>query len=59
LAPRSGLNDLITLQTGGQGRARTADLPLFRITDYRARPATEVCLAAQRPAVHAGRRWYT
>jgi len=29
---------------------------LFRITDRRARPATEVSLAAQRSGVHADRR---
>jgi hypothetical protein len=32
------------------------DRPLFRITDLRAGPATEVCLPALRPAVHADRR---
>src|SRR5215471_12731101 len=41
------------LRTGGQGRGRTADLPLFRITDHRAGPAMVVYLPAQRPAVHA------
>jgi hypothetical protein len=34
-------------------------LPLFRITDHRARPATEVSLPAQQPVVHADRRWCT
>jgi hypothetical protein len=45
------------VRTGGQGRGRTADLPLFRITDHRTGPAMKVHLPAQRPAVHAdGRR---
>jgi hypothetical protein len=39
-----------------RGRGRTADLPLFRIKDHPAGPATEVSLAAQGPAVHADRR---
>jgi len=34
-------------------RCRTADLPLFRITDHRAGLAMVVYLHAQRPAVHA------
>ena len=38
---------------GGQGRGRTADLPLFRIKDHRAGPATVVCLPA---SVTSGKR---
>ncbi len=39
------------------GVGRSADLPLCRIKDHRAGPATEVSRAAQGPAVHAdGRR---
>jgi hypothetical protein len=44
-------------QSGGQGRGRTADLPLFRIKDHHAGLATEISLPAHRPARHAdGRR---
>jgi hypothetical protein len=51
----TGINSLVIVS--GQGRGRTADLPLFRSTDHRAGPSTEVSLAAQRPVVHAdGRR---
>src|SRR5262249_61082009 len=45
------------IRSSGQGRGRTADLPLFRMWDHRAGPAMVVYLPAQRPAVHAdGRR---
>jgi hypothetical protein len=33
---------------GGQGRGRTAGLPLFKLTDHSAPPATKVCLTASR-----------
>src|SRR5262249_17239873 len=33
-----------------------SDLPLFRITDHRAGPATEVSLAAQQLMIYANRR---
>ena len=42
---------------GGQGRGRTADLPLFRIKDHRAGLATMVFLPAQGSAMHLDRRW--
>src|SRR5690348_13480203 len=45
------------VRTGGQGRDRTADLPLFRSKDRCAGPATEVSFAAQGRVLHAdGRR---
>ena len=47
------------LRAGRQCWSRTADLPLFRITDHRARRATAVYLPAKRSAVHAARRWCT
>ena len=41
------------VRDGGQGQDRTADLPLFRIKDYRAGLAMVVSLPAQRAVVHA------
>lgn len=35
---------------------RAGDRPFFRITDYRVRPAMEVCLPAQRSSIHADGR---
>jgi hypothetical protein len=41
--------------TGGQGRDRTAGLPLFRSRDHRLGAATRVVCRAQRPSAASGR----
>ena|SRR5215467_14122344 len=57
MAPKSFKSADYKSKLAVRGRDRTADLPLFRITDHRAGPAMDVSLAGQRPAVHAdGRR---
>jgi hypothetical protein len=43
-------------ESTGQERGGTADLPLFRIKDHHAGPATEVSLPTQPSAMHADRR---
>jgi hypothetical protein len=47
------------LVRSGQGRGRTADLPLLRIRDHHVRLATEVSLPAPRHAMYADRPRYT
>ena len=51
----SAVSAQVTGVTSGQGRGRTADLPLFRIKDHRPSAATLVALPAQRPSLHCRR----